>query len=197
LPSLQKYPTPWLKGLGVRGRRRQQRPVRTGRARAARHQKGKGRRGGGRLAARGLFAQRKCPTSPTPVRKCPMSRMLCSRICSTLAMCRRQQQPSPRDSSRSSPFTSGQLSRPLLRTFASAPLLQLQKCGKMIVAVSDDELPRLDKLYERDVANGVKHLVYMSSLPRSSHTAPHWPWFGNLSNYYIFFLSTLSVAEEE
>jgi hypothetical protein len=75
--------------------------------------------------------------------------------------------------------------------------LQLQKCGKMIVAVSDDELPRLDKLYERDVANGVKHLVYMSSLPRSSHTAPHWPWFGNLSNYYIFFLSTLSVAEEE
>jgi 2-hydroxyglutarate dehydrogenase len=37
-----------------------------------------------------------------------------------------------------------------------------EKCGKLIVAVSDDELPRLDKLYERGVANGVKDLVYMS-----------------------------------
>ena len=37
-----------------------------------------------------------------------------------------------------------------------------EKCGKLIVAVSDNELTRLDKLYERGVANGVKDLVYMS-----------------------------------
>jgi 2-hydroxyglutarate dehydrogenase len=35
-------------------------------------------------------------------------------------------------------------------------------CGKLIVAVSDDELGRLDNLYERGVANGVKDLTYMS-----------------------------------
>ena len=45
-------------------------------------------------------------------------------------------------------------------------------CGKLIVAVSDDELPRLDKLYERGVANGVRDLVYMSPAEFSA-VEPH------------------------
>ncbi|KAK6183693.1 hypothetical protein SNE40_011123 [Patella caerulea] len=32
------------------------------------------------------------------------------------------------------------------------------KCGKLIVAVTPDEIPRLDKLYERGLENGVKDL---------------------------------------
>jgi len=31
-----------------------------------------------------------------------------------------------------------------------------ERCGKVIVAVSDDELPQLQKIYERGIANGVK-----------------------------------------
>ena len=36
--------------------------------------------------------------------------------------------------------------------------IEYQQCGKVIVALSEDELPRLQNLYERGVANGVKGL---------------------------------------
>ncbi|XP_065883217.1 L-2-hydroxyglutarate dehydrogenase, mitochondrial-like [Dysidea avara] len=38
-----------------------------------------------------------------------------------------------------------------------------RKCGKLIVAVTQAEVPRLLKLYERGVANGVKDLTLMDS----------------------------------
>ncbi len=45
----------------------------------------------------------------------------------------------------------------LLR-FCDENEIEYQQCGKVIVALDEDELPRLQNLYERGVANGVKGL---------------------------------------
>jgi len=44
-------------------------------------------------------------------------------------------------------------------------------CGKVIVAVSDDELPRLDRIYERGQANGVR--CEMIDVDRLNELEPH------------------------
>jgi L-2-hydroxyglutarate oxidase LhgO len=46
----------------------------------------------------------------------------------------------------------------LLSEFCSHHDVAMDRCGKLIVAVSEDELPRLHDLYERGVANGVPGL---------------------------------------
>ncbi|MFQ5802759.1 MAG: L-2-hydroxyglutarate oxidase [Candidatus Methylomirabilales bacterium] len=46
----------------------------------------------------------------------------------------------------------------LLFTFCDMHGIRYERCGKVVVATSPDELPRLDRLYERGVANGVESL---------------------------------------
>lgn len=43
-----------------------------------------------------------------------------------------------------------------METFCARENIPFQLCGKVIVAVTDDELPRLESIYERGQANGVK-----------------------------------------
>ncbi len=46
----------------------------------------------------------------------------------------------------------------LMHAFCEMHEIPYERCGKVIVATSPDELPRLDRLYERGVANGVEGL---------------------------------------
>jgi len=46
----------------------------------------------------------------------------------------------------------------LMHAFCDMHEIRYERCGKVIVATSPDELPRLDRLYERGVANGVEGL---------------------------------------
>ncbi len=46
----------------------------------------------------------------------------------------------------------------LLREFCAQHGVRVEQCGKVIVATDERELPRLDDLYRRGVANGVPHL---------------------------------------
>jgi L-2-hydroxyglutarate oxidase len=46
----------------------------------------------------------------------------------------------------------------LLKTFCEANGVAYENCGKVIVATTEDELPRLQTLYERGTANGVEEL---------------------------------------
>lgn len=46
----------------------------------------------------------------------------------------------------------------LMHAFCDMHEIRYERCGKIIVATSPDELPRLDRLYERGVANGVEGL---------------------------------------
>ncbi len=47
----------------------------------------------------------------------------------------------------------------LMTAFCDAHGIRYQRCGKVIVATSPEELPRLEQLYERGVANGVPGLA--------------------------------------
>ncbi len=47
----------------------------------------------------------------------------------------------------------------LMRDFCAGHGLRVEECGKVIVATDERELPRLDDLYERGVANGVPGLA--------------------------------------
>lgn len=47
----------------------------------------------------------------------------------------------------------------LMRAFCERHGIRYNRCGKVIVATSPAELPRLERLYERGVANGVEGLV--------------------------------------
>ncbi len=50
----------------------------------------------------------------------------------------------------------------LLTEFCREHKVAIDRCGKIIVAVSDEELPRLQELYERGKANGVPGLEILS-----------------------------------
>src|ERR1700752_5003518 len=49
--------------------------------------------------------------------------------------------------------------------FCEAHAIKYDRCGKIIVATSEDELPRLRNLYERGVANGVPGLPMLDADP--------------------------------
>jgi (S)-2-hydroxyglutarate dehydrogenase len=60
----------------------------------------------------------------------------------------------------------------LMKTYCEKNGIEVQTCGKVIVATSDDELPRLKTLYERGVANGVPG-VTMIDVGRLKEIEPH------------------------
>ena len=59
----------------------------------------------------------------------------------------------------------------LMREFCAAHGIQVVDCGKVIVATREDELPRLQTLYERGIANGVP--VEMIDAKRLREIEPH------------------------
>jgi L-2-hydroxyglutarate oxidase LhgO len=60
----------------------------------------------------------------------------------------------------------------LLREFAAGHGIAIERCGKVIVATDPSELPRLQALYERGVANGVQGLVLVGPA-RLRELEPH------------------------
>lgn len=60
----------------------------------------------------------------------------------------------------------------LLRVFCDEHGIPYDRCGKVIVATTPEELPRLDRLYERGVANGVEGLVRIGA-ERLRELEPH------------------------
>ncbi|MBM3941990.1 MAG: L-2-hydroxyglutarate oxidase [SAR202 cluster bacterium] len=60
----------------------------------------------------------------------------------------------------------------LLTRFCDENEIEYQRCGKTIVATSQDEIPRLQTLYERGVANGVEGLE-MIGPERLKEVEPH------------------------
>src|SRR3954453_8250135 len=60
----------------------------------------------------------------------------------------------------------------LMTDFCDKNSIKYDRCGKVIVATSDDEVPRLRNLYERGVANGVPG-VAMIDAARVREIEPH------------------------
>jgi len=59
----------------------------------------------------------------------------------------------------------------LMREFCAAHGIPVVECGKVIVATREDELPRLQTLYERGIANGVR--IEMIDRDRLRELEPH------------------------
>jgi L-2-hydroxyglutarate oxidase LhgO len=60
----------------------------------------------------------------------------------------------------------------LMKEYCEKHDIAVETCGKVIIATSDEELPRLKTLYERGVANGVPG-VAMIDLARLKEIEPH------------------------
>ncbi len=60
----------------------------------------------------------------------------------------------------------------LLKEFCDEHDIEYELCGKVIVATSEDQLPRLDELFRRGQANGVQGLE-MIDAPRLHEIEPH------------------------
>jgi len=60
----------------------------------------------------------------------------------------------------------------LLKEFCREKSVPFEECGKIIVATNEAELPRLQALYERGVANGIKNLEIIGP-ERAAEIEPH------------------------
>jgi (S)-2-hydroxyglutarate dehydrogenase len=60
----------------------------------------------------------------------------------------------------------------LLTEFCDLAGVRYERCGKLIVATSEEELPRLQTLYERGIANGIQGLELVGP-ERSREIEPH------------------------
>jgi (S)-2-hydroxyglutarate dehydrogenase len=60
----------------------------------------------------------------------------------------------------------------LLTEFCDAAGVRYERCGKLIVATSEEELPRLQTLYDRGIANGIQGLEIIGP-ERSREIEPH------------------------
>ena len=60
----------------------------------------------------------------------------------------------------------------LMMDFCEAHAIKFDRCGKVIVATSQEEVPRLETLYERGMANGVPGLVRIDAA-RVREIEPH------------------------
>lgn len=63
------------------------------------------------------------------------------------------------------------LGKEAMESFCEAEEIPYDRCGKVIVAVSEDELPRLERIYERGQENGVK--CEMIGVERLKELEPH------------------------
>jgi L-2-hydroxyglutarate oxidase LhgO len=60
----------------------------------------------------------------------------------------------------------------LMMEFCEANAVRYERCGKLIVATADEEMPRLQDLYERGTANGIQGLE-MAGPERIREIEPH------------------------
>jgi (S)-2-hydroxyglutarate dehydrogenase len=60
----------------------------------------------------------------------------------------------------------------LLTEFCEANSVRFERCGKLVIATAQDELPRLQMLYERGTANGIEGLQ-MIGPDRAREIEPH------------------------
>src|SRR5437660_11744991 len=60
----------------------------------------------------------------------------------------------------------------LVSEFCAEHGIRVERCGKVIVATRDDEVPRLQTLYERGTANGVPGLAWVDQA-RLRELEPH------------------------
>ncbi|MBI1847894.1 MAG: L-2-hydroxyglutarate oxidase [Candidatus Rokubacteria bacterium] len=67
----------------------------------------------------------------------------------------------------------------LMSEFCAEHGITVERCGKVIVATRDDELPRLQTLYERGMANGVPGLA-MINVARLRELEPHASAIGGI-----------------
>jgi len=56
-----------------------------------------------------------------------------------------------------------------LLAFCETHKIPYELCGKIIVATSEEEIPRLEKLYERGLANGLDRLTYLNAAEIKEH----------------------------
>jgi (S)-2-hydroxyglutarate dehydrogenase len=82
----------------------------------------------------------------------------------------------------------------LMKTFCEKSGIEVQTCGKVIVATSDDELPRLKTLYERGVANGVPG-VTMIDAGRLKEIEPHASALAGIQSPQTAIVDYRRVAE--
>ena len=56
-----------------------------------------------------------------------------------------------------------------LLAFCDEHSIPYELCGKIIVATSEEEIPRLETLYERGLANGLNNLTYLNAAEIKEH----------------------------
>jgi L-2-hydroxyglutarate oxidase LhgO len=79
--------------------------------------------------------------------------------------------------------------------FAQEHTLPYELCGKVVVATKEDELPRLEELYRRGIANGVPGLVKISA-EQITEYEPHTTGIAGLWSPNTGIVDYIAVAQK-